>query len=224
MNSIREDLLLSEGVQKHVYARRASTVFAVGDSANHVYYLESGLVKLEKPLGENRDLLLTVVSAGEIFGEQGILGEGTFDTSAKVLQTATVYSLPTDSFLRFCDSRPEAWRVVVGHFLQRKHEFENKVKHLCHSDVRQRLIYYLEKLARLSSEQDTAGTVIHISQNEMASLVGATRETTSTTLNALSRQGLITLGHRMVMIPSLESLRDSLPSSKVKAASSVPQL
>ena len=51
--------------------------------------------------------------------------------------------------------------------------------------------------------------MIHISQNELASLVGATRETTSTTLNALARQGLIALGHRLVMIPSLELLRDT---------------
>jgi CRP-like cAMP-binding protein len=76
--------------------------------------------------------------------------------------------------------------------------------------VKERLVYYLEELARLYPAHDPTGSVIHISQNELASLVGATRETTSTTLNALARQGLIALGHRLVMIPSLEMLRDSV--------------
>ena len=57
--------------------------------------------------------------------------------------------------------------------------------------------------------------MIHISQNELASLVGATRETTSTTLNALARQGLIVLGHRLVVIPSLELLHEALHPMKL---------
>jgi hypothetical protein len=61
--------------------------------------------------------------------------------------------------------------------------------------------------------------VIHISQNELASLVGATRETTSTTLNGLSRPGLIVLGHRLVMIPSLENLREAGGSQKSMTSS-----
>ena len=101
----------------------------------------------------------------------------------------------------------------MQHFLFKKDEMERKIEHLCQSDVRHRLIYYLVELARLRPA-DTGGHVIHISQNELASLVGATRETTSTTLNGLSRQGLIVLGHRLVMIPCLEKLREAGDSQK----------
>ena len=127
-----------------------------------------------------------------------------------MLESGIAYSIPTDSFQRFCERRPEVWRLLMQHLLSRKDELERKIEHLCHSDVKERLVYYLEELARLNPSHDPSGSVIHISQNELASLVGATRETTSTTLNALARQGLIALGHRLVMIPSLEMLRDSV--------------
>ena len=205
-NAIREDLLMAEGVRKLILSRRAAAIFSVGTPANHVYFLDSGLVKIEKTTDSDKEILLGVVAAGELFGEQGLLGESVFTASAKVLESGVAYSIPTDVFQRFCERRPDVWRLLLQHFLGRKDELERKIEHLCHSDVKQRLVYYLEDLARLNPTHDPGGTVIHISQNELASLVGATRETTSTTLNALARQGLIALGHRLVMIPSLEQL------------------
>jgi CRP-like cAMP-binding protein len=112
----------------------------------------------------------------------------------------------------------------LQHLLGRKDDLERKIEHLCQSDVKQRLVYYLEELARLNPTHDPAGTVIHISQNELASLVGATRETTSTTLNTLARQGLIALGHRLVMIPSIEQLREAVNPAKSAKAVGAPQV
>ncbi|HYI93139.1 MAG TPA: Crp/Fnr family transcriptional regulator [Bryobacteraceae bacterium] len=209
-NAIREDLLSADGVKKVVLNRRAAAVFSVGTPANHVFFLDAGLVKIERTTEGNREILLSVVAPGELFGEQALTGEGAFNVSAKVLESGIAYSIPTDAFQKFCERRPEVWRLLTQHLLLRKDELERKIEHLCQSDVKERLVYYLEELARLSPSHDPTGSVIHISQNELASLVGATRETTSTTLNALARQGLIALGHRLVMIPSLDMLRESI--------------
>ena len=215
---------MAEGVRKLVLSRRAAPIFSVGTPANHVFFLDSGLVKIEKTTESEKEILLGVVAAGELFGEQGLLGESVFTASAKVLESGVAYSIPTDVFQRFCERRPDVWRLLLQHFLSRKEELERKIEHLCQSDVKQRLVYYLEDLARVNPNHEPGGTVIHISQNELASLVGATRETTSTTLNALARQGLISLGHRLVMIPSLDQLRDAVSSSKNAKAASAPQL
>jgi CRP/FNR family transcriptional regulator len=215
---------MAEGVRKLVLSRRAAAIFSVGTPANHVFFLDSGLVKIEKTTESEKEILLGVVAAGELFGEQGLLGESVFTASAKVLESGVAYSIPTDVFQRFCERRPDVWRLLLQHFLSRKEELERKIEHLCQSDVKQRLVYYLEDLARVNPNHEPGGTVIHISQNELASLVGATRETTSTTLNALARQGLISLGHRLVMIPSLDQLRDAVSPSKNSKAASAPQV
>ena len=222
--AIREELLSAEGVRKLVLSRRASAIYSTGTPANHVYFLDSGLVKIERTGQGNREILLSVVAAGEIFGEQALTGDGVFNASARVLESGIAYSIPTDVFQRLCERRPDVWRLVVQHCLNRKDELERKIEHLCHSDVRERLIYYLQDLAKLTPMHDPAGSVIHISQNELARLVGATRETTSTTLNSLARQGLINLGHRLVMIPSLDMLREAGDGLRnVKTATAAPQ-
>ena len=224
-NAIREELLGMDGVKRLSVPRRGTAIFSVGTPANHLYFLDSGLVKVERTTGNNKEIVLSVVCSGELFGEQALLGEGFFSVSAKTLETGVVYSIPTEVFQRFCERRPEIYRLLMQHFLNRKDELERKVEHLCHSDVRERLVYYLDELARLNPAPEPSGNVIHISQNELASLVGATRETTSTTLNALARQGIIDLGHRMVRIPSLDALRDSLRGGAARStAAGVPQV
>jgi CRP-like cAMP-binding protein len=64
--------------------------------------------------------------------------------------------------------------------------------------VRSRILSQLELLASRTPAGGPA--VIPLSQSELASLIGSTRETTSTTLNALAREGLVTLGHRQVLL------------------------
>src|SRR4051794_35527210 len=73
-NAIREDLLSTEGVKKIVLNRRAAAVFSVGTPANHLYFLDAGLVKIERVTDGNKEILLSVVAPGEIFGEQALNG------------------------------------------------------------------------------------------------------------------------------------------------------
>ena len=164
-----------------------------------------------------------MVAAGEIFGEQAIIGEGVFTASARVLESGVAYSIPSDVFQRICERRPDIWRLVVAHCLQRKEDMEQKDRTSL-PQRRPRAAHLLSSglaptvaVSRLERQRD------HISQNELASLVGATRETTSTTLNALARQGLIALGHRLVMIPSLEMLRERRDGPNKGTAAAISQ-
>jgi len=213
-----------EGVKKLSVPRRGTVIFSAGSPATHLYFVDSGLVKIERTAEANKEIVLSVVASGEVFGEQALLPDATFALSAKTLEAGVVYSIPADTFQRFCELRPEVWRLLVQHFLNRKDELERKIEHLCHSDVRQRLIFYLDALARLNPAPEPTGNVIHISQNELASLVGATRETTSTTLNSLARQGIITLGHRLVMIPSLDVLQEAMKNPASVKSTAAGQL
>ena len=61
-NAIREDLLSADGVKKLVLNRRAAAVFSVGTPANHVFFLEAGLVKIERITEGNNEILLSVAA------------------------------------------------------------------------------------------------------------------------------------------------------------------
>ena len=204
---LRTDLISSDGVTKFSPNRRFATVYAEGGPADTIYLLESGLVKIYKRGPDNKEIILQIVGAGELFGEQTLGTEQTRTISAEVLQEGVIYVIPRDLFLRVCEKRPELWREMTSLLTIRKRELEKKIELLCLHDVEYRILYYMAELARTFGAKSNASEYsIPLSQGELASLIGATRETTSTTLNALARRGIIRLGRRQLIVPSVEGI------------------
>jgi CRP-like cAMP-binding protein len=204
---VRSELINLDGVSKFSPNRRFATVYSEGGPSDTLYFLESGLVKIYKRGPDNKEIILQIVGAGELFGEQALGTEQTRTISAEVLQEGVIYLLPRDLFLRVCEKRPELWREVAGLLTVRKRELEKKIELLCLRDVEYRILYYMAELAKTFGAKSNASEYsIPLSQGELASLIGATRETTSTTLNALARRGIIRLGRRQLIVPSVEGI------------------
>jgi CRP/FNR family cyclic AMP-dependent transcriptional regulator len=195
--ALRSELINQEGVTKFSPNRRFATVFSEGSPAEALFFLESGLVKLYKRGADNKELILQIISSGELFGEQALTGESSRSVAAEILHEGVIYVIPRELFLRACERRPEFWRELSMFLTARNRQLEKKVELLCLRDVEYRILYYMAELA------GTFGA----SQGELASLIGATRETTSTTLNALARRGVIRLGRRQLIVPSIEGVR-----------------
>ena len=204
---LRSDLINVDGVTKFSPNRRFATVYAEGGPADTLFFLESGLVKIYKRGPDNKEIILQILGAGELFGEQALGTEQSRMISAEVLQEGVIYVLPRDLFLRVCEKRPELWREISGLLTARKRELEKKIELLCLHDVEYRILYYMAELAKTFGAKSNASEYsIPLSQGELASLIGATRETTSTTLNALARRGIIRLGRRQLIVPSVEGI------------------
>jgi CRP-like cAMP-binding protein len=215
---VRAELLHQEGVIRFAPNRRFTTLYSEGSPADSVLFLESGLVKLCKRGEEGKEIILQVVAPGELFGEQALGLEHTRATSAEVLQEGSIYVIPKDIFVRFCDSRPDMWRYVAQLLVQRKRELEKKIELLCMQDVEYRILHYMAELASsFGTRLDNHEYAIPLSQGELAGLIGATRETTSTTLNMLARRGLIRLGRRQLILSSLDGVRSAVRDRTAKA-------
>jgi CRP-like cAMP-binding protein len=218
--SIRESLLLTDPVKKHGPARRATTVFSAESPADSVFFVESGFVKLLRRSVDGKEVLIAIVPPGQIFGEQALYLGGSRAVTAEVMQEGVIYEIPRDAFLRFCDSRPEMWSQLTELLVQRQRELEQKIALLCLHDVEYRILYYLAGLAGTFGVTAVNGQEysLPLSQSELASLIGATRETTSTTLNALARRGLLRLGRRLLIVQSADALRNAARDRAAKAA------
>ena len=204
---LRSELINLDGVTKFSPNRRFATIYSEGGPSDTIYLLESGLVKIYKRGPDNKEIILQIVGAGELFGEQALGTEQTRTISAEVLQEGVIYVIPRDLFLRVCEKRPELWREMTGLLTARKRELEKKIELLCLHDVEYRILYYMAELAKTFGAKSNASEYsIPLSQGELASLIGATRETTSTTLNALARRGIIRLGRRQLIVPSVEGI------------------
>src|SRR5579862_5182739 len=207
---VRTELINLDGVTKFSPNRRFATVYAEGGPADTLYFLESGLVKIYKRGPDNKEIILQIIGAGELFGEQALGTEQGRMISAEVLQEGVIYVLPRDLFLRVCEKRPELWREISGLLTARNRQLEKKIELLCLHDVEYRILYYMAQLAKTFGAKGNGSEYsIPLSQGELASLIGATRETTSTTLNSLARRGVIRLGRRQLIVPSIDGVLEA---------------
>lgn len=204
---VRSEVIGQDGVAKFSPNRRFATVFSEGSPADTIFFIESGMVKVFKRGPDNKEIILQIVGPGEIFGEQALGSETGRNIAAEVLQEGVIYIIPRELFLRTCEKRPELWREISTVLTARKQQLEKKIELLCLHDVEYRILYYMAELARaFGAKANGSEYSIPLSQGELASLIGATRETTSTTLNTLARRGLIKLGRRQLIVPSVDGV------------------
>ncbi len=220
LNAVRSELIPSEAVTKFSPNRRFASLFSEGDPAGNVYYLESGLVKLYKRNAEGKEIIIQIVAPGELFGEQALAENGTRAVSAEILHEGVLHVVPRLTLIQFCNQNPEYWHAFSDLLIQRKRDLEKKIELLCLQDVEYRILYYLAELAGMFGVKNGQELSVPLSQGELASLIGATRETTSTTLNALARRGLIRLGRRQVILSSIDGVNSAAADRAAKAVAS----
>ena len=207
----RSSLLSTPDVSRLTALRRSTALFSQDQVADSVYYIEDGLIKLTRTNGTGGRIILAVCGAGHLIGEE-ILSEDTrkYYTEAEVLTLATVYRIPRETLQRTFTNNAELAAALIDYLVQRKLTLAQKVELLCLHDVEYRILHYLAELSKLvKPSEDGEGYQLPITQLELADLIGATRETTSTTLNQLERRGLVKLSRRLLTIPSPHTLRDA---------------
>lgn len=103
---VRSELINLDGVTKFSPNRRFATVYSEGSPLDSLFFLESGLVKIHKRGDDNKEIILQIVSAGELFGEQALGTEASRSIAAEVLQEGIIYTILEIFFSAFAISIP----------------------------------------------------------------------------------------------------------------------
>lgn len=210
-SAVRSVVLPSPEVTRLTGLRRSTTLFSQGQPADSIYYVEEGLLKLTRRNEVGGRIILTIRGPGHLLGEESLTGETpTYYTEAEVLTSANIFKIPREVLDRAIASSPEFAAALISYLLDRRLALAEKVELLCLHDVEYRILHYLAELSKVVKlVPDGEGYQLPITQLELADLIGATRETTSTTLNQLERRGLLRLSRRMLTVPSPETLRNA---------------
>lgn len=209
--TIRGVLLQIPEVESMLDLRRSTILYSQDQSADFLYYLEEGLAKMTRTNHAGDRIILSIRGRGDLVGEEVLGGEQSqYDTEVEILTPANVYRIPRMALKAAVGDHADWGLLLISYLLERKKALALKVELLCLHDVEYRVLHFLADLATLVKPlADGSGSQIPITQLELADLVGATRETTSTTLNQLERRGLIKLSRRMLTVPSSEVLRSA---------------
>lgn len=205
---LKDSLLQAPEVTHLRDLRRSTILFSQNQLTDSLYLLEEGLVKLTRTNEVGDRIILSVRGPGDLLGEE-VLAEPQqgFYTEAEVLTNTVVSQVPRETLKRALSENNLAL-PLINYILQCRNALAVKIELLCLNDVEHRVLHYLAELSSLVRPgEGESGYQIPITQLELADLVGATRETTSTTLNQLERRGLIKLSRRMLIVPSPDKLQ-----------------
>ena len=214
---LKAQLLPLPEVSRLSSLRRFTSLFTQGQSADALYFIEEGLVKLTRTNDAGSRIILAICGSGDLIGEEVMSAEGgMYQADAEVLTPASLHRIPKEALQRTLSQNGELACSVIDFLLQRRQMLAQKVELLCLHDVEFRILYYLADLTKLvgPSESDEQYH-LPITQAELADLIGATRETTSTTLNQLERRGLLKLSRRLLTIPSPARLSSAASAPEV---------
>jgi CRP/FNR family cyclic AMP-dependent transcriptional regulator len=210
-SAVRSSLLSAPEVSRLAALRRSTSLFSQGQAADAIYFIEDGLVKLTRTNDHGGHIILSICGPGHLIGEEALTTDThTYYSEAEVLSTTNIYRIPRETLVQAIANNPELSNALVSYLLHRKLALAMKVELLCLHDVEYRILHYLAELSALVKPlEDGDGYQVPITQLELADLIGATRETTSTTLNQLERRGLVKLSRRLLTIPSPVTLRNA---------------
>jgi CRP-like cAMP-binding protein len=189
--------------------RRKAELFLKGQNADALYFIERGLIKLDRPADGDRCVTLDLCAAGDLLGEESLTPQQAYQTQAEALTPLAVFRIPSNQALEAAAANPLLAMFLLEATLRRKQAIERRLELVAAHDVERRILLCLADLSARGEREDNGASSLPLTQRDMANLIGATRETTSLMLNQMERNGLIALSRGKISIQSADILRDA---------------
>lgn len=189
--------------------RRGEVLFREGDSGDRLYIMTEGKVKLGRSSSDGRENLLAILGPGQMFGELSLFDPGPRSATVTAVTDCTMQSLSHAELISWLDGRPEVARGLLAQLAGRLRRANDVVADLVFSDVPGRVAKALLDLSSRFGRVADDGIHVHhdLTQEELAQLVGASRETVNKALADFASRGWVRLEARSVVILDLERLK-----------------
>ncbi len=188
--------------------RRGEVLFHEGDTGDKLYIVAEGKVKLGRTSSDGRENLLAILGPGQMFGELSLFDPGPRSATVTAVTDVAFYSLSHDDLLRWLDGRPDVANGLLAQLAGRLRRANDVVSDLVFSDVPGRVAKALLDLADRFGRTAEDGIHVHhdLTQEELAQLVGASRETVNKALADFASRGWLRLEPRSVVLMDPERL------------------
>jgi CRP-like cAMP-binding protein len=187
---------------------KGSILFKEGDDGEHLYVIIEGKLKLGTSSGDGRENLLSILGPGEMFGELSLFDPGPRTSTATAVTDAKLHSLSHEKVIPWLKQNPEVSLQLLARLSQRLRRTNEAVGDLVFSDVPGRVAKALIDLGDRFGKTTSEGLLVNhdLTQEELAQLVGASRETVNKALADFAGRGWLKLDGRSVLITDVERL------------------
>jgi len=202
--------ILARGVGSQTFAR-GEAIFHQGSQGSTLYMIVRGQVRIYRGSEAGQELTVTIFRDGDFFGEMALLDGEPRAASAEAMSKTLALTLHRAAFLHAIDSCPSIAVSILEVQTARLRHSNTVAKHLASLSAPQRVVRQLLDLATRYGVADGAAIRIdlHLTQDDLASLSGTTRETVNRVLANLRDQGLIRVERAQVSVLNLPQLEQS---------------
>ncbi len=192
--------------QRHFH--RGEVIFNQGDSADLLYIIVAGTVRISIASEDGREKDIALLQPGECFGEMALLDGSDRSATATAMEASDTLTLLRQDFFEFIGQHPEVIADTTSLLTRRLRHVNQMVGDMAFFNAPTRIAkHLLELAATYAGVADWQHPVeIPLGQDELARLVGTTRETISRVLNSYRRLGILTISHRRITIVDREAL------------------
>lgn len=167
--------------------KKKTEIYTEGDIPLNVYFIKSGNVKTFKSHPDGKELIMNLYSANDFFGFEPILENSNYTESAVAMQETELISIPRHDFLLMIQSHPDVSKSFIHILCKKVAEREEQLLNLAYNSVRQRTADALLKSETLKDSK----SVISISRDDLAKMVGTASESVIRVLSDFKDEGLI---------------------------------
>jgi len=204
-----EDITILCESTRTIMLKKGEALFRKDDEGTALYIIQQGSVKIVLPSVEGDEIIPAIFTRGDFFGEMSLLDGMPRSADAVAMELSELLVLNRSNFLDFIKGNENVIQSILSVLSMRLRRTDDLLEDTCFLNISARFAKKLVELAEEHGEQE--GDLIFINldlkQRDLASMVGATRESINKELRLLREKGLISMIGNQIQIYNLEFLR-----------------
>ena len=204
----KEDRLRLAASLKRQSLKKGEVFFRKGSKGTVLYIINKGAIKIVLPSKEGGEIILAIFTKGDFFGEMALLDGMPRSADAVALEPSEVLVLKRRDFLSFLQDNEKAIQSILYSLSMRLRKTDDFLEDTCFLKISARFAKKLVDLAETHGRREEDDVVIdlRLTQSDLASMVGATRESINKELRVLREKGLVSVRERAIRIHDVERL------------------
>jgi CRP/FNR family transcriptional regulator, polysaccharide utilization system transcription regulator len=205
----KNDLFDISEKKSTVSYKKGQTIFTAGTRPNGIYCMKKGKIKLYKIGPYGKEQIIRFVLPGDTFGMRSVLCDKNYTATAVTIEDSTVCFIHKNEFQSLLMKYPAINSQIISTLSQMLEDSQNKVTSLAQKPVRERLAETLITLNKIFQEENTSSetnSVITLTRQDLANLVGTATETIIRLLSEFKSENMISIKGRKITIIDPKSI------------------
>ena len=183
-------------------AKKKEILFYEGEACEAIYFINKGRVKIYKTTEDGREQIVNLLTEGEMFPHVGLYGGNAYPATSEAIEDCSLYLMYVNKFTQFLSQSPSLTVKLLQELEGGIRELQARLTSVLSKDMTEKIMNVLASFAKNKGVKIDEGykLEIELTHQDIANLVGTTRETASRIISQLKKEDKVYLDHRLLIV------------------------